>query len=465
MSHTGTKIHKPNIFYKLLKAYQLLVFHLFYGKVEVIGRENIPYSSPIIFTPNHQNALMDALIVLDTAGINPVFMARADIFKKKILNKILTFLKMLPVYRQRDGVDELSKNDKTFLTCLDILRDCYSVCLMPEGNHGDKRRLRTLVKGTFRIAFRAQEEFGHLSPIKIVPVGIDFEHYYKIQQNLLVVYGKPIEVAEYMQDYTENPAKTMNAIKDKLAEELRKLIIHIENVDHYDMFQDLRSIYNSRMRRRMGISGRSGYDRFRADKQMISILDQEFIVQQDAMVILSGKVSEYMKGLRTLHLRNWVIDRKGYSITGIIFRTLALIIGFPVFVFGAVSNLIPYIIPVKATRNVKDTQFISSFKFGVALVVFLLYYILVGVISGLLTGPAWFPWALMFSMVISGYIALFYSFLFKKLYAALRFRFFNFKRDKRIKAILDLHEEIVSELNTITEKYMKSVMKDQKEFL
>ena len=163
-------IHKFNIFYTLLKAYEKFAFKRFYRHVQIIDRKNIPFDGQYILTPNHQNALMDALAVLNFCGSNPVFMARADIFRKKRQAKILRFLKILPIYRIRDGASELSRNEEIFESARTILGDHVPVCLMPERKHGDKRRLQPLVKGTMRIAFRAQESFGKEKGVKIVPV-------------------------------------------------------------------------------------------------------------------------------------------------------------------------------------------------------------------------------------------------------------------------------------------------------
>jgi 1-acyl-sn-glycerol-3-phosphate acyltransferase len=461
MNKKGTRIHRFNIFYLILKTYQLLVFHLFYKRVEVIGRKNIPYGSPIIFTPNHQNALMDALIVLDTCRLNPVFMARADIFKKKSQKKILTFLKMLPVYRIRDGAEELPKNNETFDICLEILRDCYSVCLMPEGNHGDKRRLRQLVKGTFRIAFKAHEEFGHINSVKIVPVGVDYEHYQKIEKDLLVIYGKPIEVADYFEAYKENPAKAMNAIKDRLSDELKKLMIHIENEEHYEMYQGLRLIYNRRMRKRMGILGNSPYRRFLADKQMIALLNDFFISDNERLVALSGTVKNYVTGLAEIDLRDWVIDRKGFTVLRIILQGLLTIILFPVFVTGAVTNLIPYYLPRYFSRNVKDPQFLSSFVFALALVIFLIYYIIAAILIAALTGPWWITWATLAGMLGTGYFALYYYFSLKKLIAAVRYIGLKIRGDARIKKLIVSHYRIVTTMNSLIDTYNANLLKQE----
>ena len=71
-------VHKRNIFYYMIYPYVKTFFFMFYGKVEVKGLENIPRNEPVIFAPNHQNALMDALIVLFSAPQDIVFLARAE---------------------------------------------------------------------------------------------------------------------------------------------------------------------------------------------------------------------------------------------------------------------------------------------------------------------------------------------------------------------------------------------------
>lgn len=461
MDSKVTKIHKFNIFYLLLKYYQLFVFSLFYKRVETIARNNIPYGSPIIFTPNHQNALMDALVVINTSRLSPVFMARSDIFRKKFQKKMLTLFKMLPIYRMRDGVEELSKNDDTFNTCLEILHDCYSVSLMPEGNHGGHRRLRPLVKGAFRIAFRAQEDFGDKNPVKIVPVGIDYEHYQNIQQNLLIIYGKPIEVSDYIDEYKENPPKAINSLKDRLSDEMKKIIIHIENEEHYDMFQDLRSIYNSRMRIRSGIIGKSLFAQFQADKQMISILDENIISNPEKMNHLSARVAEYMSGLKKLNIRNWVIERKGFSLFHTLVRLLIMAITFPVFLAGWIINIFPYNFTLNSTKKVKDPQFISSFRFVVSMISFLLYYIIISILVRIFTGSALIAWLSIPGVLVLGYFSLYYSFSFKKLRAAIRFRILSGKKDKLLTRISDLHKEIITTMNEISQQHMESLIKTE----
>ena len=78
-------IHKRNFIYYNIYPYVRAFFFHFYGKVQVKGLENIPKDQPVIFAPNHQNALMDALIVLFASPQDVVFLARADIFKSRFM--------------------------------------------------------------------------------------------------------------------------------------------------------------------------------------------------------------------------------------------------------------------------------------------------------------------------------------------------------------------------------------------
>ena len=129
--------------------------NVFYRRVIVLGSENINPNDHLIFAPNHQNALMDALAVLFTHKGQPVFLARADIFKKKVIAGILYFLKILPVYRLRDGFSSVKGNDEIFLKTIDVLKNRNGVVILPEGDHAGFRRLRQLKKGICRVAFQS----------------------------------------------------------------------------------------------------------------------------------------------------------------------------------------------------------------------------------------------------------------------------------------------------------------------
>lgn len=449
MSSKKENIHHNNYIYNFLKAYEKIAFRRFYKHMEAIGTENIPIGTPYIFAPNHQNALMDPLAVLATNSTPVVFFARADVFKRKWKAKILHIFKIKPIYRQRDGASELHKNEGIFRAAIDVLQENTPICVMPEGNHGDKRQLRKLVKGIFRIAFRTQELVPEGVGVKIVPVGLDFSEYTKFFQNLLVVYGQPIEVSEYMDAYKEDVPKGINALRERLAEEMKKVMIHIKNDELYDMYQYLREIYNDRMRIKLSIVGKSLYEKFRADKQMIRILDEEFEENPEALRQLAAKTSEYKAGLDKLNLRNWIFDRSGFTSKKLFYKRLGLFLSFPLFLIGYINNFLPYSLPLLSTPKIKDAQFHSSFKFALAFILFPILYALQTLIVAIFTEAWWIPWVYLVSLPFVGYFSLFWYIWYKRWKAGLKYRKLKKSRNKDLLDLEQLHKEIIDAMNTI----------------
>jgi len=198
--------------FSLVRNYIVFTFKRYYGEYIVVGQENIPDESPLIFAPNHINAFMDAIAVHSIAPYKQpvIFLARADIFNNKTAIKLLKFAKILPAFRMRDGMENLGKNNEVFEQCVEILHKNSALGIMPEGNQGEQRKLRPLVKGIFRIAFAAQQNSNVQPNVKIIPVGIDYGNLTKFGKHIIINIGKPIEVSEYMQSYAANPVSATN---------------------------------------------------------------------------------------------------------------------------------------------------------------------------------------------------------------------------------------------------------------
>ena len=199
-----------------------------YRKVIVYGKDRIDFSVPTIFAPNHQNALMDALAVLCTLKKQPIFLARADIFRKKIVARILYRFKMLPVFRIRDGFENLKQNDETFNDTLRVMENRNGLVILPEGNHARLPKAATAEEGYLPDCFpdgggiRLQKGDQYCT----CRTGV-FTHYWLFRQVLTVVYGHPIPVSEYYDTYRENPNKGLLDLRDRLSSEMKKVMVHI----------------------------------------------------------------------------------------------------------------------------------------------------------------------------------------------------------------------------------------------
>ena len=368
------KIQDFDFSYTLMKILVDNNFRQYYRKVHVEGLENIPQDKRVILAPNHQNALMDALVILMTQKGQPVYLARSDVFKNKHAAKILEWLNIAPIYRMRDGREELGKNNEIFDLAIDVLRDKVTLCLMPEGVQSCKRTLLPLVKGMFRIAFSAQEG---LEPeeVVIVPVGIEYEDYVRTGDDVSVRFGKPISIMDYMPQYREHQAVAMNHLRRDLSEGMSALIQNIRSETFYDDFYGISLIAQDALcvkeKRR---------DRFFSlldTRQKISaVLDAEEQNNPDAVQKLCSNYADYRKKLSSLKLKDFVFGHPQKTLWSWT-KGLLLLLALPFFIAGWVANFIPSFVPRKIVSRLKSDQFRSSFHIVLRLISYPVYYILV----------------------------------------------------------------------------------------
>ena len=223
-----------NFPYKIGYSIVITGSRTYFKNFKYLGKEKIPKNAGIIYAVNHQNAFLDPIVIAGQTN-NPVnFLARADIFKNKYVSKLLRSVYMLPIYRQRDGVDTIEKNQKTFEDCYEILKNNGHLIIFPEGNHNSKKKLRTLKKGVSRIALGTLSKYGKNIPLYIVPVGIDYENHYNMNSDVLLNVGKPININNYFDEYVKNPVEILKKLTDQVRENLESVLIHIKDDENYD---------------------------------------------------------------------------------------------------------------------------------------------------------------------------------------------------------------------------------------
>lgn len=443
-------IEKRSFFYSLLKPYVDFVTKIYFRTRAHNFKKNVPTDKIIIFAPNHQNALMDALALLATVNTEPVFLARADIFKKEAIAKILTFLRILPIYRIRDGKENLANNDAIFQKTIDVLKNKNGLAILPEGTHGDQRKLKTLKKGIARIAFEAEEANNFELDIQIVPVGLDWTNYINFRSKLFVNYGEPIAVSDYYEEYKKNPPRGMNLLRERVAKELKKYMIHIESDTYYDMFDNIRYIYLPQMIQKLDFKNSKQPNNFYAQKEIIKNLDQYVESNPKEAKELSEKTAKYAELLNKLNFRHWVVQKSRYSNLGILFQAILMIVLMPVYLYGGIINYLPYKIPVWVTKKIKDPQFISSVRDVAGLIIFTIFYLII-IIAGLFVFDTWWMKILFpLSLPLTGLFAFHYYIEVKKMFARIRYNFKTWRKNKDLIELKKCYHYIVNQMDKIS---------------
>jgi len=241
------KIYEDNGLYSFIRPYFDHCTRSSYKQFTVEGEKNVPQNGAVIFAPNHCNTLMDALVVLQGRKGPTVFGARADIFSKPTIAKILNKLRILPIARGRDGGREVLKNIDTLESIVETLDNDVPFCMFCEGTHRPKHSLLPVKKGIFRVAKAAVEsrlerrkkrrgkKIQDSDKVFIVPVGLEYGDYFHYRSSCRMRYGKPIDVTHFFEENAElNEAKQCELLKEKISEGISKCIVYFPDDEQYE---------------------------------------------------------------------------------------------------------------------------------------------------------------------------------------------------------------------------------------
>ncbi len=370
------KYEKWSFGYYLLKKYVQFADWIIYRKVIKTGEDKIPKNQPIVFAPNHQNALSDPMAILLHTKFQPVWLARADIFGNKIIAFILRFLKIMPVYRMRDGKENLSKNDHTFSSSIKVLENNFALGLFPEAAHTGKRQMITHKKAVPRIVFMAEEKAEKKLNIQIIPTGIYYSSYWKFNRDLIVNFGNPISVNDYLDEYENNPNAAILLLRDRIYEEILPLVINIKSTNYYDEFETLREIYGPHYLKRQNIKNTT-LNLFRSNQILVGKLDELEVKKPVETEKLIEMVMEYDSTIKKMKIRSWLADNPYFNFLKIGLNKLILLAGLPFFIFGFIFNAIPFfLIDTVVRKSIKDVAFWSTFSLVAGLILFPIFYVI-----------------------------------------------------------------------------------------
>ncbi len=390
------KIQDYDVWYSMLRYYVDFVLKLSYRNIRYVGYERVPKDGAIIYAPNHTNALMDALVILALDRKAKVFVARADIFKKPLLAKIFHFLKIMPIMRMRDGIDEVKKNNETIEKAVDVLRDKVPFCIFPEGTHQTKYSSLPLSKGIFRIAFQAQGLMPDM-PLYIVPVGMRYGSFFRFRSTVRVQVGEPINVGEYINAHSSmTPQEQMNGMRELLAERMQQTIFYIPNDEDYDATYDICAAVVKRQADRLKSNRKEQRQRgmdiyFEANNKTVEQIAQ--LKKQNpevaARLLMLGNEASQIRKSHNISLSSVSIK---YPFWSRVLKFLILLVKLPYNIPVTILTLPIKLVCAFLFTKLKDYAFRNSVRYLANLVMWPILMIIYSIITFALL--PW-PWALL----------------------------------------------------------------------
>lgn len=306
------------LWYRFIKFYIKVGLFFYTKKIVCVGKENIPKKGAVLLVVNHPNGLLDPLMVTTNVSRDTHYLVRAAAFKNLIANTLLRSLNLMPIYRIRDGRNEISKNESVFNDCFKILKNKKILMIFPEGSHDQRRTVRTISKGFTRIVFGALEKHPNIK-LSIIPVGLSYQNIGKYPSKVAVHYGTPIDAKSHF-----NPldlTTSVNTLKEEVSNQLKTLSVHIPDDENYKIIlkklhennTDFTDVHNTNQ----------------------AIIDNKFTMRKKAV--------NYIK---------------------------------PMYYLFLINSLIPWLIWKKIAVKIDEREFIDTFRVVVGIILFPIFYII-----------------------------------------------------------------------------------------
>ena len=402
------------LFYNTVKPLVQLSLRVFFRQIEIRHPERIRAAGPVLFCANHPNTLMDPLLVAAYRREPVAFLTKSTFFKNPVARAIFTSGNCIPIYRRQDAQvgdrpatpEELAaQNEQSFGKSYDYLSRGGALMIFPEGTSISERKLRPLKTGAARIALGAEARHNFQLGLRVQCIGLNYFDPSRFRSDVLLNPAPPIRVADYAAAYARDP----QAAADELTEEIHRclaqrlvisrdaaedaLVAQVERTfgDHLNPDDDPSTLY----------------DNFQLARGLFSAV--AWFEQHDPARLhdLRQRLPAYLAALQQAGFDDDALDdeRRGF-LTGL----LNLVLGAPIWLFGTITNYLPYILPsMIARRATQELEFVAPIMLVTGIFTFSLgYFLELSLIQHFLTHDWRLTTLIGLLMPVAGFYALSY---------------------------------------------------------
>ena len=444
--------------YGLIKLISLAGVRTFFRRISPQHVNNIPAKDPVIFVCNHPNTMMDPLVVGTTCNRKLFFFAKSTLFNNPFSKWLLPKLQLVPVYRKQDDSTQINKNEDTFEKGFQILKDKGAFLIFPEGVSTGDRTLSKIKTGAARIGFGAMVNNNWELDITMIPVGLSYSNAIKFKSNVIVRYGKPIKLKAFKQQYDLDEFKVVNQLTDQIEAALSKLTTNVNDLASEEIVSALELIYKKELMTNLGLDLKNKFDDFSATKGLVNGVEWYFKNKPNKVEEFKEMFQNYQNDLSLLELKDEFLDPSNKSVT--FFERIQIvtyiILGFPIYLYGIINNIIPYKLPrLMAKQFARSKSEIAPTKLITGIGIFVIYYILEILIFSALVSNTLLTTIYILSLIPSGNFVLSYIFRIRRYRQHLRFLTIFYQKRYLMYQIIEERQALIQFINEAKNEYIK----------
>ncbi len=362
---------------------------LFYRRIEVSGLENLPQGGPLLLVANHNNGLVDPMVVLRALPRPVVFVAKSTLWRVPVLRSLLDLLGCVPVIRRGEEDRAISSNVEernrgAFERLAAELDRGGCVLIFPEGRSHSDPRLSELRTGAARVLLLSRK-----SPI-VLPVGLWFEEKEIFRSDVLVRVGTPVPPP---------PDPTVETWTETMGAALAAVTLNADDWKDHEVVAAVDALYGEKIGKDF-LEGEEGEGRLgksaRIRQVLLSARGSLEKTHPGEVAALARRARAFDHLLRRLSLSFFALDSPPPAST-ILWHTLkalaVIALGFPVAVLGVAAWWVPYrlcgAIAKRVPAAARERDQIALYKLVAGVVLFPVFLLLECTSIWAAAGPLW----------------------------------------------------------------------------
>lgn len=454
--------HKTNpIIYLLSQKIIERGIAIFFHKMEMWHRENIPKHGPVIFVSNHPSSTMDAFVLVAVTKRRVHYIAHAGLFSNKLKAWLLRSCGVIPVYRHTQKSDKIERNVEAFGECYDALEKGEAICIFPEGISDMFRHVKKIKTGVARIALEAERRNTYKLGVKVIPIGLYFFSRSRFHSTALVNVGRPIDLQSYFVLNEKDNSQAVNQLTDHIQHSLEHLTVNIQHTELDQFVKDIESIYRDEIVSQdpsIQESSKLTVAEFVVTQKIAECVEYYYEREPQRVHDMQEKIKEYKRKLKRLHLKDAMLKEKtdfAQLMKANMASIIKSILGLPLVFYGIVNNCIPYLITEHlAKKFLKERAKILTALFLGGGATFLFFYSIQVLVVWNLIGAV-FAILYFISLPISGFFALAYIKKIRELRKNISFSLFIFTNRYLIGKMRRTRNSLIADMNAIKDEYME----------
>ena len=229
---------------------------------------------------------------------------------------------------------------------------------------------------------------------------------------------------------------------------IKEMMLHVEDVEHYDQIDWLReNEYGKTYARKHGYKKTYLPSRLISDQNLVNDLQKASERNPEEMDSIYQDTATLMNGIKELNIRDWLF-RHNPHLEAALLRGIGLLLLLPLFAVSIIPTALLFIVPeIFLKKLIKDQMFVSSFRVAVSALVTIPICLIVPVVLLWIFAGVWWALGYFAAFPLMFFIAWNYMRLFMKFVGTCNFT--AQKNRKKIKELRKLRYSIFKRLDAM----------------